>query len=252
LNSRRDTRRLSIRPRDQKASETRSRPLQGQNPRLGLRFRLRRRGTGGLTPSIRCAPDTWTMSSTKQRWTKCGGVPGLGHVINQLAVHQLARFTDHATRQTHLESLDIRTSQVTPDPIYTSTEGAPWGSIPAHGMLCEIVIVSDGTGQFAVGRPAQHQRLQTRRPCPFHQAQVQPWHSQSLWPRLLRRVRPFDAPRTCYCGRTLGCLVAITAGGETTADVRAGAPLNLAHPQTHRDKLHFVSMGSIASPHDMS
>jgi hypothetical protein len=192
------------------------------------------------------------MSSAKQRWTKCGGVPGLGHVVHQLAVHQLARFTDHATRQTHLESLDIRTSPDTLDPICISTEGALWGSIDAHGMLCEIVIVSDGTGQFAVGRPAQHHRLRTRRPCPFHQAQVQPWHSQSRWPRLLRRVPPIDAPRPCYCGRTLGCLVAITTGGVTTVDVRTDAPFNLAHPQTHRDKLHFVSMGSIAAPRTMS
>jgi hypothetical protein len=33
---------------------------------------------------------------------------------------------------------------------------------------------------------------------------------------------------------------------------RAGASINLNHPQTHRDKVHFVSMGGIASPHDLS
>ena len=53
-------------------------------PRLGLRFCLRRRGAGGLTSSIRCAPDTRTMSSMKQRWTECVGVPWLGYVIHSL------------------------------------------------------------------------------------------------------------------------------------------------------------------------
>jgi hypothetical protein len=94
------------------------------------------------------------MPSTKRRWTICAGVPWLGHVIHRLAVHQLARHADRATRQTRLERLDIRTSQITPDPICIASDGVLWGSIQAHGMLREMVIVSDGAGQFAVGRPA--------------------------------------------------------------------------------------------------
>jgi hypothetical protein len=129
-------------------------PPQGQNPRVGLRFCLRRRGTGGLTSSIRCARDTRTMPSTKRRWTICAGAPWLKHVIHQLAVHQLARYADRATRQTRLERLDIMTSQVTLDPICIASEGVLWGSIQAHGKQREIVIVGDGAGQFAVGRPA--------------------------------------------------------------------------------------------------
>ena len=92
------------------------------------------------------------MSSTKRRWTKCAGVPWLGHVIRQLAVHQLARYADRATRQARLERLDIRTSQVTPDPICIATEGVLWSSIQAHGMLREIAIVSDGAGQRSAAR----------------------------------------------------------------------------------------------------
>ena len=56
--------------------------------------------------------------------------------------------------QAHLDRLDIGTSLVTPDPICIAIEGALWGSIQAHGMLREIVIVSDDAGQFAVGRHA--------------------------------------------------------------------------------------------------
>ena len=94
------------------------------------------------------------MSSTKRRRTKCAGVPWLGYVI-----HSLRRTNWHGLPimphgQTHLERLDIGTSLVTQDPISIAIEGALWGSIRAHGMLREIVIVSDDTGQFAVGRHA--------------------------------------------------------------------------------------------------
>lgn len=44
--------------------------------------------------------------------------------------------------------------RVTPDPICVATEGALWGSIQAHGLLREMVIVSDDAGQFDVGHHA--------------------------------------------------------------------------------------------------
>ena len=77
-----------------------------------------------------------------------------GSVIHQLAAHQQTRFADQAAWQTHLDRLDIGTVQVTSDPICIATEGALWGSIQAHGLLREMVIVSDDAGQFAVGRHA--------------------------------------------------------------------------------------------------
>jgi hypothetical protein len=40
---------------------------------------------------------------------------------------------------------------VTPDPIRLATEGALWGSVQAHGLLPDSVIVSDDAGQFNVG-----------------------------------------------------------------------------------------------------
>ncbi|HZA91167.1 MAG TPA: hypothetical protein VE420_00955, partial [Gemmatimonadales bacterium] len=41
--------------------------------------------------------------------------------------------------------------KVTPDPIRLATEGALWGSVQAHGLLPDTVIVSDDAGQFKVG-----------------------------------------------------------------------------------------------------
>jgi len=77
-----------------------------------------------------------------------------GSVIHRLAAHRQTRFADQAAWQTHLDRLGISTLQVTPDPICIATEGALWGSIQAHGLLREMVIVSDDAGQFDVGRHA--------------------------------------------------------------------------------------------------
>jgi hypothetical protein len=77
-----------------------------------------------------------------------------GPVISQLAAHQQTRFADQAAWQTHLDRLGISALQVAPDPVCIATEAALWGSIQAHGLLREMVIVSDDAGQFAVGHHA--------------------------------------------------------------------------------------------------
>lgn len=77
-----------------------------------------------------------------------------GPVIGQLAAHQQMRFADQTAWQTHLDRLGISALQVAPDPVCIATEGALWGSIQAHGLLREMVIVSDDAGQFAVGHHA--------------------------------------------------------------------------------------------------
>ena len=77
-----------------------------------------------------------------------------GPVIHQLAAHRQTRFVDQAAWQMHLDRLGISALQVTPDPVCIATEGALWGSVQAHGLLCDRVIVSDDAGQFAVGRHA--------------------------------------------------------------------------------------------------
>ena len=77
-----------------------------------------------------------------------------GPVINQLAAHRQTQFADQAAWQMHLDRLGISALQVTPDPVCIATEGALWGSIQAHGLLRDMVIVSDDAGQFTVGQHA--------------------------------------------------------------------------------------------------
>lgn len=75
-----------------------------------------------------------------------------GPVIRLLAEADDKHFADRAAWQAHLERLGITALKVTPDPVQIATEGALWGSVKAHGLLSETVIVSDDAGQFKVGR----------------------------------------------------------------------------------------------------
>src|ERR1700681_877760 len=77
-----------------------------------------------------------------------------------LAAHVIARLVEHPDRcfasqnpwSAHLERLGISALKVNPDPVMVATEAALWGSIKAHGLLPDTVIVSDDAGQFNVGR----------------------------------------------------------------------------------------------------
>ena len=51
-----------------------------------------------------------------------------------------------------MDRLGISALKVRPDPALIATEGALWGSVKAHGLLADVVIVSDDAGQFNVGR----------------------------------------------------------------------------------------------------
>jgi Transposase IS66 family len=77
-----------------------------------------------------------------------------GPVIASLAEHPEQRFDDAAAWMRHLERLGIAALRVTPDPVRIATEGAVWGSIRAHGLLPDTVILSDDAGQFAIDRHA--------------------------------------------------------------------------------------------------
>lgn len=77
-----------------------------------------------------------------------------GSVLQLLADAEQTRFANHAAWQAHLEQLGITAMKVHPDPVRVSTEGALWGSIKAHGLLPDTVIVSDDAGQFNVGQHA--------------------------------------------------------------------------------------------------
>jgi hypothetical protein len=74
-----------------------------------------------------------------------------GPVIRQLAAQSQKRFADQAAWQAHLDHLGISALRVTPDPVQIATEGALWGSVHAHALLRDAVVVSDDAGQFAVG-----------------------------------------------------------------------------------------------------
>jgi hypothetical protein len=73
------------------------------------------------------------------------------YVIDRLAEHPDRRFSDEKTWNAHLDALGITALKVTPDPVLIATEGALWGSVKAHGLLPNTVIVSDDAGQFNVG-----------------------------------------------------------------------------------------------------
>jgi hypothetical protein len=75
-----------------------------------------------------------------------------GHVIARLTEHPDRCFADQAAWAAHLEKLGIAVLKVNPDPVLIATEGALWGSVQAHGFLCECVIISDDAGQFNVGQ----------------------------------------------------------------------------------------------------
>jgi len=77
-----------------------------------------------------------------------------GPLIERLAQAPAARFADHAAWNAHLRQLDIDALPVPQDPASIATEGAIWGAISERGLLNGTVIVSDGAGQFAVGRHA--------------------------------------------------------------------------------------------------
>ena len=73
------------------------------------------------------------------------------HVINRLVAHPDLCFADRNVWHAHLDMLGISALKVQPDPVLIATEGALWGSVKAHGLLPDTVIVSDDAGQFNVG-----------------------------------------------------------------------------------------------------
>jgi Transposase IS66 family len=77
-----------------------------------------------------------------------------GPVITSLAEHPERHFRDGAAWLRHLGQLGITALTVMPDPAKIATEGAVWGSIKAHGLLPDPVILSDAAGQFALDRHA--------------------------------------------------------------------------------------------------
>lgn len=77
-----------------------------------------------------------------------------GPLIARLADSTARHFASATDWSAHLDRLGIHGLEGSLAPARVATEGALWGSIMAHGLLCDAVIVSDGAGQFDVGRHA--------------------------------------------------------------------------------------------------
>jgi hypothetical protein len=73
------------------------------------------------------------------------------HVIARLVEHPDKYFCDRKSWNAHLDALGVTALKVNPDPVLIATEGALWGSVKAHGLLPDTVIVSDDAGQFKIG-----------------------------------------------------------------------------------------------------
>jgi len=73
------------------------------------------------------------------------------HVTARLAEHPDHCFSDQQAWHAHLDKLGITELKISPDPVLIATEAALWGSVKAHGLLPQTVIVSDDAGQFKVG-----------------------------------------------------------------------------------------------------
>src|SRR5215813_10886627 len=73
------------------------------------------------------------------------------HVIARLVAHPDRHFCDRNAWNAHLDTLGVTALKVNPNPVLIATEGALWGSVKAHGLLPDTVIVSDDAGQFKIG-----------------------------------------------------------------------------------------------------
>ena len=123
------------------------------------------------------------------RWTIYAGVPWLGRQSAALAVHQLARVVDHATRQTYLERFDHQDiAGHTRSNLYRRRRGTAGHHFGTWVAARQLVIVSHETGQFALGRHAL---------CWVPAKRLQPM-SEPKQPSILLIHRPTETRRTLF------------------------------------------------------
>jgi hypothetical protein len=101
---------------------------------------------------LRAGHDDYVVNAAALAYMRAHNLAG--PVIERLAGAPAKRFADQAAWRAHLAALGLTVLAVTPDPVKLATEGALWGSVCAHGLLRDAVIVSDEAGQFRVGRHA--------------------------------------------------------------------------------------------------
>ena len=75
--------------------------------------------------------------------------------LDNLASRATRIFPSDQDWMRRLSELGLTELTITPDPVRVASEGALWGALQEEGRLGELVIVSDGAGQFRVGVHAQ-------------------------------------------------------------------------------------------------
>ncbi len=98
---------------------------------------------------LRAGHGDYVVNAEALTYMRQRGLPG--PVIARLDEHPDRFFPDCAAWTAHLERLGISALKVNPDSVL-ATDGALWGSIKAHDLLPNTVIVSDDAGQFNVGK----------------------------------------------------------------------------------------------------
>ena len=75
--------------------------------------------------------------------------------LDKLANCAMRVFPSDQDWMRRLSELGLTELTITPDPVRVASEGALWGALQEEGRLGDLVIVSDGAGQFRVGVHAQ-------------------------------------------------------------------------------------------------
>jgi hypothetical protein len=99
---------------------------------------------------LRAGHDDYVVNQAALTYMRQAKLPGA--TIARLAEHPRRQFADAAAWQAHLNAIGLSRGHRRHDPHLIATEAALWGSIVAHGLLSDTVILSDDAGQFNVGR----------------------------------------------------------------------------------------------------
>lgn len=98
---------------------------------------------------LRAGHGDYVINDAALAYLRRRGLPG--HALARLAGHADKRFADLRAWEGHLRRLGFHRLKHSLEPMRLASEGALWGSIQAHGLLRDAVIVSDDAGQFDLG-----------------------------------------------------------------------------------------------------
>jgi hypothetical protein len=95
----------------------------------------------------------WVVNEQALVYMRANGLPQAA--LDKLAGCTMRVFRSDEDWMRGLNELGLTGSAITPDPVRVASEGALWGALCEEGRLDDLVIVSDGAGQFRVGVHAQ-------------------------------------------------------------------------------------------------